>query len=78
VVFGPLGFWAIEVKNSDSIFPADLRSLSSFLEDYPEARALFLYRGKERMLMKNILCIPCEDFLKELVPNQAIDYAFRK
>ena len=45
IVFGPLGFWAIEVKNSRNINPSDLRSLSSFIEDYPEAKALLLYRG---------------------------------
>lgn len=77
IVFGPLGFWAIEVKNSDTILPSDLRPLTSFLEDYPEATALFLYRGKDRLLKKNILCIPCEEFLKELVPNFPLDHAFR-
>lgn len=46
VLLGPLGFWAIEVKNSDRILPADLRSLNSFLEDYPEATAWLLYRGQ--------------------------------
>ena len=74
VVLGPLGFWAIEVKNSDRVFPSDLRSLLSFLEDYPEAHALFLYRGKERMLVNNVLCIPCDEFLKELIPNQPLDF----
>lgn len=77
VVFGPLGLWAIEVKNSASIIPSDLSSLSSFLEDYPEAKAIFLYRGKDRMVKKNVLCLPCEEFLKELVPNFPIDHVFR-
>jgi len=77
VVLGPLGFWAIEVKNSNRILPADLRHLSSFKEDYPEATAMLIYRGKERMVKKDILCIPCEEFLKELVPNFPIDHVFR-
>ncbi len=77
VVFGPLGLWAIEVKNSEVIHPADLLPLNSFLEDYPEAKALLLYRGKECMLKKNVLCIPCEEFLKELTPNVPLDRAFK-
>jgi uncharacterized protein len=77
VIFGPLGFWAVEVKNSDRILPADLVPLISFREDYPEATALFLYRGKERLFQKNVLCIPCEEFLKELIPNLSLDHAFK-
>lgn len=72
VVSGDFGLWAIEVKNSDQIHPADLRPLTTFLEDYPEAIGLFLYRGQERLLKKNILCIPCEDFLKGLAPNKPL------
>lgn len=76
VILGPKGFWAIEVKNSETIHPADLNSLKSFVEDYPEARPLLLYRGKERLLVKNCLCLPVETFLKELVPNLPLDHAF--
>ncbi len=78
IVLGPLGFWAIEVKNSDQISFSDLQSLNSFKEDYPEATLLFLYRGKERMYTKNVLCIPCEEFLRELISNRPIDCYFKK
>jgi predicted AAA+ superfamily ATPase len=77
IVLGPLGFWAIEVKNSNRVFPADLRPLHAFIEDYPEAKGLLLYRGKERLLKDNILCIPCEEFLKGLVPRFPLDHAFK-
>ncbi len=77
VVFGPLGFWAIEVKNAQNIRPDDIKSLTTFQEDYPEAKTLLLYRGKERILKKNVLCLPCEEFLKELSPNMPIDHAFK-
>ncbi len=73
VVFGPLGFWAIEVKNSDKVNSNDLKHLTTFKDDYPEARPLLLYRGKNRLLLKNILCLPCEDFLKNILPNQPLD-----
>ncbi len=72
VVHGPLGFWAIEVKNSATIHPEDIRSLENFLEDYPEAKAIFLYRGTDRLMRKNVLCIPCDEFLLALQPNKEI------
>jgi len=76
VVFGALGFWAIEVKNTDKIRMEDLQALSAFHEDYPEAKTIFLYRGKERMLKNNILCLPCEDFFKALCPDMLLDHGF--
>jgi len=75
-VYGPRGFWAIEVKNSSRVRTEDLRSLRAFGEDYPESRLLFLYRGKERTRQHRILCVPCEDFLSALHPNREIDAEF--
>lgn len=72
VIFGPLGFWAIEVKNSDKIRMEDLQALSAFHEDYPDAKTIFLYRGKDRVLKNNILCLPCEEFLKSIYPNKPL------
>jgi uncharacterized protein len=69
IVLGPLGFWAIEVNHSTTVQLSDLQPLLSFMEDYPEATPLFLYGGKERMFKKNILCLPCEEFLLQLRPN---------
>ncbi len=69
VVFGALGFWAIEVKNTEKIRDEDLAALSAFHEDYPEAKTIFLYRGKERLLKNNILCLPCDEFFKALYPD---------
>jgi len=72
IVYGEDGIWAIEVKNSSKIHPQDLRSLKSFRKDYPESKAIFLYRGTDRLLKDNILCIPCEEFLKNLHPEKPI------
>lgn len=66
VVYGKEFFWAIEVKNTAKISDSDLRSLQAFREDYPEAQAIFLYRGQEKLLKKGIHCIPCEQFLRKL------------
>lgn len=72
VVYGPKGFWAIEVKNKTQIFDQDVRALRSFCEDYPECCPLLLYRGKQRLMMKGILCLPCEEFLKQIDPKESI------
>ncbi len=72
IVYGPQGFWAIEVKNSTKIHTADTKPLEAFLIDYPEAKGILLYRGKERLLQKNILCLPVDEFLNSLKPNQPL------
>ena len=76
IVYGEEGFWAIEIKNGDTIHPHDLQGLRSFYTDYPECRPILLYRGKEILLKGKILCVPCEQFLKELRPNRPLDAAF--
>lgn len=72
IVYGPLGFWAIEVKNSSKVRQEDTKSLELFLEDYKEAQGILLYRGKEILKKKNILCMPVEVFLKNMIPNRPI------
>ena len=75
VVYAPSGLWALEVKNTATIRPADLRGLKSFRNEYPESRAILLYRGRERLLREGILCLPCSDFLTHLLPGKTIDDA---
>ncbi len=69
ILYGEDTFSAIEVKNSDKVFPGDLRSLKSFYSDYPECTPCLLYRGDKRLLIDGILCIPCSEFLLNLNPN---------
>jgi predicted AAA+ superfamily ATPase len=70
VVYGRDGFWAIEVKNSASVRPEDLRGLRAFHEDYPQARLALLYRGGRRLRIDGVSCLPCEEFLSELRPGR--------
>ncbi len=72
VVYGENGLYALEVKNSAKVQPEHLKGLRAFSEDYPEARCLLLYRGKQRLMKGNVLCLPCEDFLRGLRPGKAI------
>ena len=70
VLYGPSGLYALEVKNTTQVRPEDLRGLKRFAEDYPESRRILLYRGRDRLLRDGILCLPGEEFLRNLVPNQ--------
>jgi predicted AAA+ superfamily ATPase len=72
VVYGSSGFWALEVSNTAQVRPRDLSGLKSFTSDYPECDAVFLYRGKERLLIDGIRCIPGDEFLRELRPNAGL------
>ncbi|ABS78504.1 ATPase [Coxiella burnetii] len=72
ILYGPKGFWAIEVKNNHQVFSKDLTGLRAFCKDYPEATPLLLYRGKERFKKNNILCLPVNEFLLNLDPNQTL------
>ena len=60
----------IEVKNNKVISPSDLRGLKEFKKDYPEVTPLLLYRGKEKIKRDEIICLPVEEFLKNLVPKR--------
>jgi predicted AAA+ superfamily ATPase len=72
VVYGRDGFWALEVKHSAAIRPADLRGLKAFRDDYPEAGLLLLYRGEDTLVLDGITCLPCAAFLRRLVPGQPL------
>jgi predicted AAA+ superfamily ATPase len=67
ILYGPSGFWAIEVKRSSNIGSNDLKSLKLFLTDYPEAKGILVYGGKKKLYFENnIEAIPLEDFFAEI------------
>lgn len=72
ILYGDEDIFAIEVKNSDKIRPDDLRYLNEFKDDYPQSHIILLYRGNERILRNRVLCLPCESFLWNLVPQKSI------
>ncbi len=73
VIYGPDGFWAIEVKSSERVDRGDLRSLKTFHAEYPEAKVLLLHRGRETLEIDGIRCIPCDAFLRGLTPSKLIE-----
>ena len=77
VIYGTDGIWAFEVKNADRVRPEDLRGLAAFGSEYPEARRVLLYRGAERLAVRDVLCLPAGDFLARLHPQQGLEQAVR-
>jgi predicted AAA+ superfamily ATPase len=72
ILYGHGCFLAIEVKNAAEIRKKDLRPLRTFMEDYPESRGIILYRGTSRLLIDDILCLPVEDFLLDMIPGKPL------
>jgi predicted AAA+ superfamily ATPase len=72
IVYGESNFFALEVKNSGKVSRKDLRGLKTFQSDYPQSRVALLYRGKEKVMIDGILCLPCSDFLQALAPNHPL------
>ena len=76
IIYGSDNITAIEVKNAKSIRSNDLKGLKAFKNDYPETNCLFLYRGNEKLLKNGVLCIPCDLFLRNLIPGRKIEQPF--
>ncbi|HNZ44015.1 MAG TPA: ATP-binding protein [Bacteroidales bacterium] len=72
VLYGNEGIVAIEVKNTQKPNSKDFTGLRAFKEDYPAAKCLMLYRGKEKLKIHDIFCYPCEDFLKRVAPDKPL------
>ena len=72
VVYGDLGLQAFEVKNADRVYSSDLRALRAFREDYPEAGTALLYRGRERLRIDGIWCLPVQEFLRGIMPDRGL------
>lgn len=72
VIYGPKGFWAIEVKRSGNLGPKDVRALTAFKEEYPEATCFFLIPGKRQETYRGFPILPLEDFLVNLSPEKPL------
>ncbi|MFC2049191.1 ATP-binding protein [Chlamydiota bacterium] len=73
ILYGEEAFYAIEVKNSTNISHSDLKGLKSFQSDYPECQPLLLYRGKDKRMIDQILCLPVDSFLLKLDPKHPLN-----
>jgi predicted AAA+ superfamily ATPase len=72
VVYGATGLWALEVKNAARVRAEDRGGLTAFRQDYPNSRCVLLYRGRERLKVEGVLCLPVDEFLKSLRPDRPL------
>jgi hypothetical protein len=54
-----------------------MRGKMEFRKDYPQSQTLFLYRGEEQLLTNQVLCLPCQTFLKALSLDVDLSFFFR-
>ena len=69
-MYGEKIFYGIEVKNSKNINIRDVKGLEN--GNIPEAKLILLYRGDKKLKIKNVICLPVNEFLKNLYPNSDI------
>jgi predicted AAA+ superfamily ATPase len=69
VIYGPKGFWAIEVKRSPNLGPDDVRAMQAFKEEYPEATCLFVVPSKRKESYRGFPVLPMEEFLVNMIPD---------
>ncbi len=72
IIYGPRGFWAIEVKRSPNLGPDDARALLAFKEEYPEATCIFVIPGKRKESYRGFPIIPMEEFLLGITPENPL------
>jgi uncharacterized protein len=72
IIYGPRGFFAIEVKRSPNLGPDDVRAMLAFKEEYPEATCFFVTLGKRRETYRGFPVIPVEEFLLGITPENPI------
>lgn len=72
IIYGPRGFWAIEVKRSSNLGPDDVRGMLAFKDEYPEAQCFFVTPGKFCENYRGFPVLPMEDFLLNISPENLI------
>jgi predicted AAA+ superfamily ATPase len=72
VVYGENTLAAIEAKHTADECNGDLSGLRAFDTDYPQAQLFLLHRGSEIRKIGNVLCVPCDEFLRTLVPGKGL------
>ena len=65
VAYGGDGLFAVEVKRSRRVRPADLHGLKQLQSDYPTARCVLLFGGDRREYRQGIELLPVADALAD-------------
>ena len=64
---------SLKVKNTQNPTASMLHGLKAFKEDYPTSKTYLLHRGNQRLKIGDVLCLPIDQFLKDLIPNSIPD-----
>lgn len=64
ILYGPKGFFAIEVKSSSRLRADDFKGLLEFKKDYKEAQLMMLYGGERKYFDNDILVLPLSEFFR--------------
>ena len=72
IVCEELGLQASEVKYHGKIHSTELRALPPFRQDYPDAETAVFYRASELMRIDGVRCLPVEEFLLRITPDQGV------
>jgi len=79
IIYDDNDFVPLEVKNAARLDSRDFAGLKAFQSDYPEARAVLLYRGETQYMHGNVLVVPVAKYLSSLVPGKrSPDVAWRR
>jgi uncharacterized protein len=66
VIHGPRGFYAFDIVRSSKIHTKFFKGLSSFAQDYPQAKLFLLYLGKHQEQHGDVTVIPYMHALQDL------------
>jgi len=56
----------LEIKSTDSVTERDVKTLNGFIPDFPECKAICFSRDKDRKVLRDVLCLPWQDGLRDL------------
>lgn len=65
VLYGPKGLFGIEVKKGGRVRTEETAGLRAFLKEYPQAKAVLVYGGRERGFDSGIEILPAAEFFSE-------------
>ena len=63
ILYGPNGFYAIELKRSQTVSKSDTKGLRAFKQDFPAAELILIYGGGKQQYFNDIQVLPFTEVL---------------
>jgi predicted AAA+ superfamily ATPase len=67
VLNGPRGFYAFEIKRSQTVSQSDAKALRAFKQDFPDATLYLIYGGSRSYNFDDVRVLPMTDVLKGML-----------